>query len=553
MPARRSMAAALAIALPALLASAAGAASPPASRGERPAVHAARQRIGTVDGPLSPAGRQLLGRGYLVPHPAAYARAKAALSASDAQGPEVAASAAASPPAATRVFNGAFDSRTTPPDSTAAVGPTRFVQLVNTKFAIYRRDGAKLSGGELGTLTGMGDFPFLTDPQIIWDPGTKRFYYVALDFDIAVRNLADGVDFVFGFSKMPSPSDAGDWCKYTVSLGYDDRDAGRRLLGDQPHLGDTADYVLWGVNLFDVRSGPRFTGADVDWVSKPPPGRRCPKAGDITLGARHHLRTAADRLAFTPVVANQADGSHTGWVVAAQNLPRARSRARTLSVFKVTRSPAGAVIQQRARAVPVGPYGFPPPAPQAGTFATLDTLDGRLTQAVAAIDPSRHKVVVWTQHAVRGRAGSIVRWYEIDPGHHRVVQQGEAGDPVLWAFNGAISSDRAVREGVRRYGRSMVLGFDTTSDATDSAVQMVSKVGRAPQSGFVLIRRSGGPARDFSCRDTGTCRWGDFAGASPDPAAKVGARRGRVWLTNMRNVPNRPGIDWRTVNWEARP
>src|SRR5439155_760827 len=186
----------------------------------------------------------------------------------------------------------------------------------------------------------------------------------------------------------------------SVSLGYDDPRAGRRRVGDQPHLGDTTDYVLWGVNLFDVAGLPRFVGGDIDWVSKPPAGRACPRPGRFVIGAQHNLLTAGGAKAFTPVVANQIDPSHTGWVAAAQRLARASSTRRTLSVFKVTRSRAGPVIERRAHAVAVDPYAFPPPAPQAGTSLTLDTLDGRLTQAVAAVDPSRRRMALWTQHAV---------------------------------------------------------------------------------------------------------------------------------------------------------
>jgi hypothetical protein len=521
-------------------------------RGPAPYLRVARPVGGHGAGVRSTAGRDFLSRGYLVPHPEAYARAKAAL-----RGDRSAASAATasgSPPLAIRGFNGTFDPRTTPPDPTGAVGPTRYVQLVNTKFAIYRRDGSRLSGGDMGVLTGMGrNFPFLTDPQIIWDPGSARFYYVVLDFDVVGRDPSDGVDFAFGFSKTASPSDAGDWCKYTVSLGYDDPETGRKRLGDQPHLGDTAGAVLWGANIFSVRFAERFVGADVDWVKKPPGGRRCPKAGALSVGAQRDLRTASGARAFTPVVANQVDGSHTGWVVAARQLPRAATRARSVSVFKVTDAPGGPVVQRRARVVSVPPYGFPPSAPQDGTRFTLDTLDGRLTQAVTAVDPSRHRAAVWTQHAVRGGAGSKIRWYEIDPAHRRVLRSGVVSDPALWAFNGAISPDRVVRPGTRKFGQSMVLGFNTSSHATDAAIQMVSKVPGEPQSSFVLLRSSAGPEVDFSCRDTGTCRWGDFSGASPDPAASVTKPRGRVWLTNMRNTRNGPGVDWRTFIWDARP
>jgi hypothetical protein len=513
------------------------------------------QQVGGPETARSRAGQELLSRGYLVPDPAGYVQAKAALEARSTRNPTTGGGRAV-PPSEVREFSGTFDPRTIPPDPTGAIGLKRYVQLVNTRYAIFKRDGSRVSSGDLGVLTGLGrNFPYLTDPQVIWDASTRRFYYVVLDFDIAVRNRSDGIDFAFGFSKTAKPNRARDWCKYTLSFGYDDPSIGSFRVPDQPHLGDTKGFLLWGANVFDLSIfEPRYLGSDVDWIAKPRVGRTCPSPASFRTGARHKLRTALGARAFTPVVANQVDPSATGWVVATSGLATERSRGRTISVFRVTRSRAGeAVIQGRARSVHVRSYGLPPPAPQAGTGRTLDTLDGRLLQAVAAVDPSRHGVAVWTQHSVAGGAGSAVRWYEIDPFHHRLFQSGQVANSTLFAFNGAVSPDRVAREGVRRFGRAMVLGFNTSSKETEAAVQMVSKIGAATRSPFVRIKQSRGPNGDPSCRDTGPCRWGDFSGASPDPAAPTTRIHGSVWLTNMWNVADRPGVDWRTVIWQARP
>src|SRR5438477_2970866 len=80
----------------------------------------------TAVGRASPSGwgaeRQFLTRGYLVPHPAAYARAKAALAARSG-GSTVPRARAAGPagPSASREWIGIHDSRTTPPDPTGAI------------------------------------------------------------------------------------------------------------------------------------------------------------------------------------------------------------------------------------------------------------------------------------------------------------------------------------------------------------------------------------------------------------------------------------------------
>jgi len=214
----------------------------------------------------------------------------------------------------------------------------------------------------------------------------------------------------------------------------------------------------------------------------------------------------------------------------------------------------------------VAPYAMPPSAPQPPsssgvTGLTLDTLDARLTNAVQAIDPRFGTTVVWTQHTVAASGtgfGSEVRWYEIELAGGDLFQTGIVHDPNLYCFMGAISPDR--NGATHNFGRNMVLGFNTSSatDAGSPKAQMVSKKGANPQSGFVLVRTSPNSDQDFSCGPSGNppCRWGDYSGASPDPASTTGD----VWLTvmlmgNDLGTPTGPVVDpaWITWNWEATP
>ena len=68
---------------------------------------------------------------------------------------------------------------------------------------------------------------------------------------------------------------------------------------------------------------------------------------------------------------------------------------------------------------------------------------------------------------------------------------------------------------------------------------------------------SAGPNVDFTCfaPDGPPCRWGDYAGASPDPAATLTGSHGQVWLTDTYNVSstNNTNVDWRTQNVGAAP
>jgi hypothetical protein len=78
---------------------------------------------------------------------------------------------------------------------------------------------------------------------------------------------------------------------------------------------------------------------------------------------------------------------------------------------------------------------------------------------------------------------------------------------------------------------------------------MVSKVGGNAQSGFVLVKQSTSFENDFSC--TPVCRWGDYSGATPDPAVSLTAANGRVVLTNEWALSGSSVMQ--SYNWDAPP
>ena len=245
--------------------------------------------------------------------------------------------------------------------------------------------------------------------------------------------------------------------------------------------------------------------------------------------------------------ANQTDTSATGYVAAVDG----NSPSTKLSLFKVSKNTDGsAKIAAKGKTVTVPSYSVPPSAPQSGTSSTLDTLDGRLTQAVSAIDPAHGTVALWTQHTVSGGAGSEVRWYEIDPAADTVFQSGKATSGSLYEFNGAISPNRIVNGATKAFGSDMAMSFDRTSSSVHPSIAMVSKIGAAAQSSPVLVKSSPSSLNDFTCSP---CRWGDYAGATPDPAPPAGTSR--VWMVNEWVVEpgSASGSGWGTWNFAITP
>ncbi len=479
--------------------------------------------------------------GALPGNPVAYARRKAALNARvrQAWGRVSTVPRTAAAPIAPISWEGVLDPDLTPPDSTGAIGTTRYIELVNQVYAIYDRFGGPpptITGtGALQAFAGAPAADFVFDPQVIWDPGTDRFYYLMSDFTAAGANMI-----AWGFSKTNTPSRSKDFCHYFSSFGYF-----APQFGDYPKLGDTQDFILAGVNVF----APAYTQSDVLWVSKPPAGpiTDCPSIRTFKIGKCQQLKNPDGTLLFTPVPAVQTDDSPTGYVVGTQDLSSV-GFSNYVTVYTVTKVPLTGKAQCRRRGrVFVHTFGIPADAPQTGTPNLLDTLDGRLEHAVSAVDPLVGGVTIWTAHAVLGGAGSEERWYEINPAALTLAQpQGAATNGSLFVWNGAISPDR----GAGMFGQSMVMGFNTSSVVTLPDIQMVSKIGAGAQSGFVPVKGSVGPDMDFTC--TPVCRWGDYSGATPDPLP-MGAT-GQVWLSNQWLAPPVGSTpQWRTWNWEAEP
>ena len=457
------------------------------------------------------------------------------------------------PPNVSPSFDGTYQSGATPPDTTGAIGPDRYIAAVNLRYAIYGRTGSLVNSGSLSSLTGIpgGLFGYsLSDPQMMWDAKTGRFYYAAVYYDLFLSSNGIAV----GWSKTSTPASSSDFCQYAIDFGGE--------LPDYPKLGDSSDFLLFGYNLFGS-SASTYDGSAFITLNKPPAGAGCPPTTAFSVQSSGVLHNADGSSAATPVPANLVDDSTgSGYVVANADLTDSTAHpfgADFVSVYRVTTSgadangiPIASVSGPTSVAVPT--YQMPSSAPEQGTPYLLDTLDGRFEAAVAAADPRQQgKIGLWTAHAVFGGPGVEERWYEIDPNAGSLFQSGTATSSSLFIWNGAISPDRANNGTTAAFGDSMAMSVSTSSATTFPALQFVWKNGANAQSPLTSLVQATGPNVDSSCSDTSACRWGDYSGASPDPAAT--GTVGTVWLTNQYNVASgtTSDTDWRTRVFGVRP
>ena len=439
--------------------------------------------------------------------------------------------------------------RSIPPDSTGAIGPDNYVELVNSRIAVYRRDLSRVAETSLSAFVGARRRDSVFDPQIQWDPQAQRWFYL-MD-RVVNRGQRNEVNYLaFGWSRTANPQDLRrGWCRFFFRTG--------NLFEDYPKLGHSDNHLIFGTNVF---RGGDFTTARISALPKPPnDSRRCSRPSRRVFGSPGRPLLTADRdRVFTPVPANTFGNSQLGYVVAADFPTPDMRRRDQVMVWHI------AGERRRPELVPdgnieVGGYQIPPNAPQPRTRLTLDTLDTRLTQAVAAPDPDAGgQLAVWTQHTIRAPdRRAQVRWYEFLPATLARRQEGNVQTPGRFVFNGAISPASSGNAAVVNYnvgGRRLLVRLRARSRGPSTPP--------GGMEGEVTLGRSAAAARDISCfdrqRQFGVCRWGDYAGASPDP------RNGEaVWGSNQLQGPRsrqmctrpdepgrpRPCPSWRTRNF----
>jgi hypothetical protein len=492
-----------------------------------------------------------------VANPAAYADAKqraAQQARANGQPPALGAAGSVSEPASSSVAAafgpsvasglssaqqiGAFGIDVTPPDTTGAIGPEDYVEFVNEEVAAYDRTTLTLAGSPVALSTFTAGVA-VCDPQVKYDPQTSRWFYAAIRCDGTRAKNA----LYLGFSKSSNPTDfstaAGHgWCGYTYSTG--------KALEDYPKLGLDPLHIMIGSNSFNAETG-RFATAHIMSAPKPGSGNleTCPAAPVLTTfgSSSSPLTTTVEKhLAFTPEPATVADASSGGYIVSADEA--SVGKGKNIMIWQLAGTAAAPELKSLG-APAVTSFSLPPNVPQPGTSDRLDSLDARLTQAVAASDPGAGGAeAVWTQHTLAGGAGSVLRWYELVPSTLTVRQSGTISDSSRFIFNGAVAPTLS---------GGAVATYDTGSSSELVQIMAQSRTGAealGTMSSPVMLGSSAAIDSDFSCPSVEpfeeSCRWGDYAGASVDPVDG-----NLVWGSNQDNGPTGTShaAQWATRNF----
>jgi hypothetical protein len=420
------------------------------------------------------------------------------------------------------------------PDTTGAIGRGYYLEVVKSRLALFDRGRLRLvAARDANAFWGISPTSDqISDPQVVWDRGARRWYYTA----VTTRSPHS---LLFAWSRAGDPANlTHGWCRTRIKTGV--------AFDDFQHLGYSSGAIVIAANSVDVEAG-RYLYTRIWVIAKPRRGCQRPPIRQV------RIRRVGGRIPASLMPVNPVRPSSVAYVVAADCVdgdPSGEEEAscprhgRRINVWKVTVNRRVPKLSWLG-AVSLATFRVPRPVALPGA-AKVDSSDTRLLQAVSAPDPSRHvPVAIWTAHDVAGAGGrSVIRWIELDPRRMRVLRQGTIAAGRNWAFNPAISPTG--------HGDAAVITYNVAGPSLLPVIRVAFRTSTTPRgimTATVTLARS--KARDARCPlDPGeTCPWGDYAAATPDPL-----RPNVVWGSNMDIGPptSRGPFHWATQNFAIR-
>jgi len=459
-----------------------------------------------------------------------------------------------------------------PPDQAVAVGNGFVVEAVNDAIAIYDTSGNLLAAEALnpffeqapeatidpktGTILSFG--PFISDPRILYDASTGRFFVsvVEIDLDPVTGNFLPASvaksHFLFAVSADNNPLDGFNVFSLDTTNDGDARFGGCPCFGDQPLVGFDASGYYVSTNAFALPPGP-FRGAQLYAFSKAALESAPASTTPIVVTAGQHFgnlnqaETAGFSIqpAFVPPGASFAsDNGGTEYFVSA--LDRQHRLDNRLTVWAMmntdslnTVTPGVTLVND---VIDTEAYGQPPATDQKpGPTPFLDLLATSLhvknhEELVADNDDRLQQVtfangLLWTSiptvvKTPQGPVRAGAAWFILSPSVN-------GGTLTASVFNqGYVAIDSAKQDsvlfpsvGVNAAGKAVIAfsiagedffpsaGYAALDASTGAGPIVISFAGVAPDDGF-----SG-----YSPFGARVARWGDYSWATSDEA-------GNIWM-----------------------
>jgi len=413
-----------------------------------------------------------------------------------------------------------------PPDTNGDVGPTYYIQTVNTSIGIYRKsDGVRVAAFTFDAFMSQGHFGNLCDtnnfgdPVVLYDSFEDRWIITdfAFTFD-GSGNVSNppGAFQCIAASKTGDPV-LGGWNFYSINTTGG--------LGDYPKFGIWPDGLYMSVNMFDYSAAGSYQSPRVYAFNKAQMYAGAPTVQSVSFNA-----PASD---FTLLPSNARLQTGTPPAGSPNYFVSTWQFINALSVYKFhvdweRISSSTFTGPDAPQSVTSWPNTGVPNAPSQGGNS-LDVLE------VRAMMQNQYSNIggtesLWATHTVRRQdtnGFAAPRWYQVDVTGGNVaanLPQAATWDPdganVIYRFMPSLAVDRM---------GNMALGYSTSSSTTKPAIKYAGRLTTDPlntlgQTEQVLIQGTG--TQTGNCGGSPCTRWGDYSAMSLDPNGCT------FWYTN---------------------
>jgi len=428
-----------------------------------------------------------------------------------------------------------------PPDPNGDVGPTYYMQTVNTSLGIFRKsDGALLANFTFDQLMSQGHFGNLCDtdnfgdPVVVWDSAADR--WIVSDFAFALNAQGDPVApyyQCFAVSQTGDPL-TGGW--YFYSLQTTD------FFPDYPKIGVWPDGIYLTANLFGRQN---FKNVRVWALNK----------------AQMYAGAAAASVMFNLPSSIQGASIFTGipstYHTVTGTPPAGRpnlisviwsSKLARVWKFKVDWTNTANSTLTGPSNVTLASWGSAPTSVPAKNGNALDTLRERLM--VQSQYTFRSGVEsLWLSHTVANPLNTSLaapRWYQINVTNGNVVTSAPLQQST-WAPDATVSrwmpSLAVDKDG------NMAIGYSAAGATLFPAVRYAGRLASDPantlgQGETSLVEGAASQCCNFSDGSTNN-RWGDYSAMTIDPDGCT------FWYTNEYYQSPQPAT-LAQDNWQTR-
>lgn len=411
-----------------------------------------------------------------------------------------------------------------PPDVQVAAGLNEVFEMVNTEGAIYKKTGSLMNSFNLRAFFGTADTDFVTDPQLLYDVLSGRWF--AGISDITTHSIRLAV------STSTSPT---SWKLFNIPFEVQPDNC-----PDRPKIGVSDDKLIVSVNNF-ANNCNRYPPTPTNPAGNPPEYRGAQYVVldkvDLLAGVTpdfHLYPTDTRESSIVPV--RSLSSTSTLYMVA---VPRA-SNPTSIKLFSIGGAVPGTTVNTHTINLP-DLISVPPNSPQGGTIDQIDTGGKSIKEAVWM----RGKIWLTFGDACRPMNDianrACMHVLQVDTNANTLLQNIVMGRKGSYLFFPSVTLDSS---------RNLAIVYGVSSSTTFPSLEAIGRTIYTSLNTVVLpqaVLTSGSSRIGDSCDSplpgmslpSGAllCRYGDYFGAGPDPVDPH-----TVWVA---------GQYYNTTNWST--